>query len=194
MDAASILFPEDKYLGQSGGVEAVRNENARIAEEIQLLDQEMVRNGQMFVSLASPFPSRDCPCTCSCSFTAFVLLSFNPFTASIFIFFTFWCRFLARAPLRKKAKLTRYIILDLRTSFHVTICEKLGFKQECIHHAVSRRKAPFLWHHMTPSVTYDTCDIMTPQGRERVMLSSLLLRYLSSLCAQVPVRVLRILL
>ena len=38
------VFPEDKYLGQSGGVEAVRNENARIAEEIQLLDQEMVRS------------------------------------------------------------------------------------------------------------------------------------------------------
>ncbi|KAK7090203.1 kinetochore protein NDC80 homolog [Littorina saxatilis] len=34
---------EDKYLGQSGGVEAVRNENARIAEEIALLDQEMGR-------------------------------------------------------------------------------------------------------------------------------------------------------
>ena len=41
---AAFVFTEDKYLGQSGGIEAVRNENTRIAEEIQLLDQEMVRD------------------------------------------------------------------------------------------------------------------------------------------------------
>ncbi|XP_076435592.1 kinetochore protein NDC80 homolog [Babylonia areolata] len=34
---------EDKYLGQSGGFEAIRSENSRLAEEIELLTQEMSR-------------------------------------------------------------------------------------------------------------------------------------------------------
>ncbi|KAL8585919.1 hypothetical protein ACOMHN_061080 [Nucella lapillus] len=34
---------EDKYLGQSGGIEAVRAENSRVAEEIELINQEMNR-------------------------------------------------------------------------------------------------------------------------------------------------------
>ncbi|PVD27937.1 hypothetical protein C0Q70_10513 [Pomacea canaliculata] len=34
---------EDKYLGQSGGIEAIQSESSRISEEIALLDQELSR-------------------------------------------------------------------------------------------------------------------------------------------------------
>ena len=36
------VLTEHKYMGQSGGIEAMRKENTRITEEIQLVDQEMV--------------------------------------------------------------------------------------------------------------------------------------------------------
>ena len=59
---AAFVFTEDKYLGQSGGIEAVRNENTRIAEEIQLLDQEMVRDSicihvQWIFCFSAPIPA-----------------------------------------------------------------------------------------------------------------------------------------
>lgn len=86
------VFPEDKYLGQSGGVEAVRNENARIAEEIQLLDQEMVRSfilvlaacgmGRCLFHWHPPPPPVTVPAPVPVLPLHLSYFSFNPFTAS----------------------------------------------------------------------------------------------------------------